>query len=100
MFSPVGDTFQLPATSGVYMCVRVSFVSPNALPAFDADERVISIPQHLSPARTVTLVRAILTELATEQPELGAVCWCGAPVDMEPRVPDQRRSEQVVTHGA
>lgn len=82
------------------MCVRVSFASPNALPAFDADERVIIIPRDLSPAHTVTLVRAILTELVTEQPELGAVCWCGAPVDLTPRIPQQRRSEQVVTHGA
>jgi hypothetical protein len=31
---------------------------------------------------------------------LGAVCWCGAPVDMTPRIPLQRRSEQVVKHGA
>lgn len=100
MFSPISDRSQLPATSGVSMCVRVSFALPNALPAFDADERMISIPRHLSPAHTVTLVRAILTELATEQPESGAVCWCGAPVDMEPRIPDQQRSEQVVTHGA
>lgn len=82
------------------MCVRVSFASPNALPAFDADERVITIPGQLPPAHTVTLVRAILTELVTEQPELGAICWCGAPVDLTPRIPQQRRSEQVVTHGA
>lgn len=82
------------------MCVRVSFASPNATPAFDATQRVITIPRHLSPARTVTLVRAILTELIAEQPELGAVCWCGAPVDLTPRIPNQRRSEQVVTHGA
>jgi hypothetical protein len=82
------------------MCVRVSFASPNALPAFDADERVIAVPRGLSPAHTVTLVRAILVELVAEQPELGAVCWCGAPVDLTPRIPHQRRSEQVVKHGA
>lgn len=82
------------------MCVRVSYASPNALPAFDADERVISLPRDLSPAHNVTLVRAILTELVTDQPELGAVCWCGAPVDMTPCIPRQRRSEQVVKHGA
>jgi hypothetical protein len=82
------------------MCVRVSFASPNALPAFDADERVITIPSLLPPAHTVTLVRAVLAELVVEQPELGAVCWCGAPVDLTPRIPQQRRSEQVVNHGA
>jgi hypothetical protein len=82
------------------MCVRVSFASPNAIPAFDADTRVITIPRHLPPAHTVTLVRAILAELIVDQPELGAVCWCGAPVDVTPRIPRQRRSEQVVKHGA
>lgn len=82
------------------MCVRVSFASPNALPAFDADERVITLPRDLEPAHSVTLVRAILRELVVPQPQLGAVCWCGAPVDMTPRIPLQRRSEQVVTHGA
>lgn len=100
MFSPVGNRSIQPANPGVFMCVRVSFASPNALPAFDADERVITLPRDLPPAHTVTLVRAILRELIAEQPELGAVCWCGAPVDLEPRVPEQRRSEQVVKHGA
>ncbi|MGI3225177.1 hypothetical protein ACRJ4B_15900 [Streptomyces sp. GTA36] len=46
-------------------------------------------------------MRAILSELVVEQPALGAVCWCGAPVDLTPRIPIQRRSdEQVVKHGA
>jgi len=82
------------------MCVRVAFVPPDALPAFDADERVIAIPSHLTPPHRVTLVRAILRELVVPQPELGAICWCGDPVDMTPRIPHQRRSEQVVKHGA
>ena len=82
------------------MCVRVALVPPDALPAFDADDLVIAIPSHLTLAHRVTLVRAILHELATPQPELGAVCWCGDPVDLTPRVPQQRRSDQVVKHGA
>lgn len=82
------------------MCVRVALVPPDALPAFDADDLVITIPSHLTPAHRVTLVRAILRELVVPQPELGAVCWCGDPVDLTPRVPQQRRSEQVVKHGA
>lgn len=82
------------------MCVRISFAPPDALPAFDAEERVIRIPGQLQPAHTVTLVRAILTELVVEQPELGAICWCGDQVDLTPRIPQQRRSEQVVKHGA
>ena len=82
------------------MCVSVRFVSPGARPAFDADKRVIQIPARLPPAHTVTLVRAILRELAVQQPEFGAVCWCGAEVDMSPHIPQQRRSDQVVKHGA
>jgi hypothetical protein len=82
------------------MCVRVVLAPPDALPAFHADEHLIAIPSCLTIARRVTLVRAILRELATPQPELGAVCWCGAPVDMTPHIPLQRRSEQVVNHGA
>lgn len=82
------------------MCVRVVLVPPDALPAFDADEHLILIPSHLTITHRVTLVRAILCELATPQPQLGARCWCGDPVDMTPRIPHQRRSEQVVKHGA
>lgn len=82
------------------MCVRVSFAPPDALPGFDADERKITIPGQLAPAHTVTLVRAILRELVVPQPELGARCWCGEEVDLTPRIPEQRRSGQVVKHGA
>ncbi len=82
------------------MCVRVRFVPPDALPGFDAEHKAIIIPRDLQPAHTVTLVRAILTELVVPQPEFGAVCWCGSPVDLTSRVPTQRRSEQVVNHGA
>jgi hypothetical protein len=31
---------------------------------------------------------------------LGATCWCGEPINLLPRVPEQRRSEQVINHGA
>ena len=82
------------------MCVRIHFAPPDAPPAFDADARAILIPRDLSPARRVTLVRAILRELVVPQPELGARCWCGDDVDLTPRIPHQRRSEQVVKHGA
>lgn len=82
------------------MCVSVRFAPFGAQPTFDAEDRVITVPRNLSPAHRVTLVRAILTELATPQPELGAICWCGETVDMTPRIPQQRVSEQVVNHGA
>ena len=82
------------------MCVRIHWAPPDVLPGFDAEERVITVPRNLSTPHSVTLVRAILRELVVEQPQLGAVCWCGDPVDLTPRIPQQRRSEQVVKHGA
>ncbi|GGS81668.1 hypothetical protein GCM10010240_13770 [Streptomyces griseoviridis] len=82
------------------MCVRIEFDPPDVPPAFDAETRTIRVPRDLDPAHTVTLVRAILHELVVPQPQLGAVCWCGAEVDLTPRVPRQRRSDQVVKHGA
>ncbi|MCX4994306.1 hypothetical protein [Streptomyces longwoodensis] len=99
VFSPIGDRPFHLRFLGVCMCVRVTLVPPDARPAFDADERVITIPRSLTPEHRVTLVRAILHELAVPQPEFGAVCWCGTSVDI-PRIPHQRRSEQVVKHGA
>lgn len=82
------------------MCVRIRF-SPCAEPRpFDAAARTIVLPRSLAPAHAVTVVRAILAELAVEQPDLGAVCWCGESVDVLPRVPQQRRSDQVIKHGA
>ncbi len=82
------------------MCVRIRF-SPQSEPApFDASDGTINLPRTLGHAHAVTVVRAILSELAVEQPDLGAVCWCGEPVTLLPRVPSQRRSGQVINHGA
>ena len=82
------------------MCVRIRFAPPDVPPAYHADAGTITVPRDLTEAHTVTLVRAILLELVVPQPELGARCWCGDPVDLTPRIPQQRRSEQVVKHGA
>ncbi|QDN57332.1 hypothetical protein FNV67_20110 [Streptomyces sp. S1D4-20] len=82
------------------MCVHIRFTSRFESRVFDADTRTITLPRILDHERSVTAVRAILAELAVPQPELGAVCWCGEPVDLLPRVPEQRRSEQVINHGA
>ena len=98
MPSPVGARSFLPATPGVSMCVRVSLTPAEDPPAFDADARVIRIPCDVPSGHTVTLVRAILRELIVEQPEVGAVCWCGEGVEIPLCVPHQRRSEQVVNH--
>lgn len=83
------------------MCVRIRFTVRSGLPIYDSAAGLLTLPGNLNPAHRVTAVRAVLTELAVPQPELGAVCWCGEAIDLLPRVPDQqRRSEQVTHHGA
>lgn len=82
------------------MCVHVRFSSLSVPCVFDPDARTITLPRILDHERSVTAVRAIMAELAVVQPELGAICWCGEPIDVLPRVPEQWRSEQVINHGA
>lgn len=82
------------------MCVHVRFTSQFESRIFDADSRIITLPRILDHEHSVTVVRTIMAELAVPQPELGAVCWCGESIDVLPRVPEQRRSEQVIKHGA
>lgn len=82
------------------MCVRIRFSSSITTRIYDADSGTITLPGARATARAVTAVRAVLSELHVVQPEFGAICWCGEPVDLTPRVPNQRRSEQVVDHGA
>lgn len=82
------------------MCVRVQFAPSANICPYDSDRRIISIPAATPGALVLPLIRAVLDELAVPQPRLGAVCWCGAPVQLQPRVPEQRRSEQVMNHGA
>lgn len=82
------------------MCVRVRFSPCERLRIYDAEACTITLPTALDHAHAVTALRAVLSELLVQQPELGAVCWCGEPVNLLPRVPQQRRSEQVIKHGA
>lgn len=82
------------------MCVRVRFSAHCPADPWDADRRVITLPVTLPDAGTVRVVRAVLAELAVTQPPDGAVCFCGEPVRLSPRVPEQRRSSEVISHGA
>lgn len=82
------------------MCVRVRFSSCDRPLVYDAEASTITLPTVLDHAHAVTALRAILSKLRVVQPELGAVCWCGEPVTLLPRVPEQRRSGQVIKHGA
>lgn len=82
------------------MCVRISFSARAGSQIYNADAGLITLPRSIDPLLRVTAVRAVLSELRVIQPELGAVCWCGEAIDLLPRVPQQRRSEQVINHGA
>lgn len=82
------------------MCIRVE-IAPRAVldNPWDADRQVIIIPSELRDDFAVRAVRAVLCKLDVPQPGAGARCWCGEPIWL-PRVPQQRRSGQVMTHGA
>lgn len=82
------------------MCIRVRFAPIGSVPPYESDTRTIALPLGLDHERTVTAARAILSELAVTQPQFGAVCFCGEPLDLAPRIPQQRTGEQAVTHGA
>ncbi|XMN09363.1 hypothetical protein ACK8N7_26635 [Streptomyces griseobrunneus] len=80
--------------------MRVRFASIGTAPPFDATTQTIALPPGLDREHTVTAARAILIELAVPQPLFGARCFCGEPLDLAPRIPQQRTGEQAVTHGA
>lgn len=83
------------------MCVRVQYVSTWPFSPYDANRKLIRIPAHLEGPYVLSAVRAVLTELAVEQPAHGARCFCGEPVRLLAHVPEQRESgDQVVRHGA
>lgn len=85
------------------MCIRVRYESFDPLGVFhpyDADAGVVTLPSTLQESDSLHALRAVLEELAVEQPESGAICWCGEPIHLLPRVPTQRRSGQVTHHGA
>jgi len=83
------------------MCIRVRYEAFDPLGAFhpyDADAGVVTLPAALATSASLVALRAVLQELAVEQPESGAICWCGEPIVLLPRVPNQRRSANA--HGA
>jgi hypothetical protein len=84
------------------MCIRVRYapISQTSFTPYDAEGNVVVLPDGLEPEWSMVALRAVLEELAVEQPESGAICWCGAVVHLTPRIPNQRRSGQVTNHGA
>ncbi|WP_060888699.1 hypothetical protein [Streptomyces scabiei] len=83
------------------MCIRVEFVPRARLTKpWDAGHNVINLPAELNDQFALRALRFLLDERDIEQPDLGALCWCGEPIELLPRVPHQRRSGQVMSHGA
>lgn len=82
------------------MCVRVQYSSLLPADPWDPSARVITLPVTLPASGTAVVVRALLKELAVEQPPDGARCFCGASIQLLPRVPEQRKSGEVMPRGA
>lgn len=83
------------------MCIRVQYAPRHLLDEpWDEPRQLITIPRELKDRFVLRAVRAVLTELDIKQAPFGARCWCGEPIRLLPRVPEQRRSGQVMTHGA
>jgi hypothetical protein len=82
------------------VCVTID-LSARVVTPWDHQREVITVPAGLSVGRATRAVRAVLIELDTPQPESGAVCFCGAVIDVAAvvrRGPVQMR--EVVAHGA
>lgn len=63
------------------MCIRVQSSSVAVVP-WDDEQQLITVPAGLSPEMEMLTVRAVLEALAIPQPEAGAVCHCGAQIDL------------------
>jgi hypothetical protein len=83
------------------MCIRVQFSPRRSIEdPWDRDRNQVTLPDHLDDDFALRALRALLGQLDVEQDRFGARCWCGEPIELLPRIPEQRRSGQVMTHGA
>lgn len=83
------------------MCIRVQYTPRDQLEEpWDADRRLITLPNELREEYAVRALRVVLRQLGVPQAESGARCWCGEPIGLLPAIPQQRRSEQVIHLGA
>lgn len=80
------------------MCIRVHTAPISSITPWDHTHQAITIPTGLPPEAQAVALRAVLSELGIPQPAAGAVCWCGAPIDL-PRSTEQR-SGQVIRHAS
>lgn len=74
------------------MCVQICFATRVAL-SWNPARGTITVPRGLSTVRTMVAVRTVLTELGAEQPAVGALCWCGEPVEVWRGRHSNRRDE-------
>jgi hypothetical protein len=82
------------------VCVTVQLSARVTVP-FDPDRKIITVPAGLDAKHATYAVRAVLEELGAPQSPVGAVCLCGAVIDMAAvvrRGPVQMR--EVVARGA
>lgn len=77
------------------MCVRIRRSHHVATP-WDPDRNTVTIPAALDAEHGTRAVRVVLAELGAIQGNSGALCWCGARVDL--RALEIEFSE--VTHGS
>ncbi|MGW8703342.1 hypothetical protein ACWGOK_41645 [Streptomyces eurythermus] len=85
------------------MCIRVEYAPRHAISdPYDADRQVITLPANLGETRVyaASALQAVLLRLDVDQPEFGAVCWCGDPITLAPAIPTQRRRDEVINLGA
>ena len=79
------------------MCIRVRYAPRRELDEpYDATRGLITIPSELHDRYALCAVRAVLAELHIAQGRHGARCWCGEPIALLPRVPQQRRHAEVI----
>lgn len=66
---------------GVTVCVTIRR-STHVTSPWDPSTNIITIPSSLDAERETRAVRAVLSALSAPQPDSGALCWCGALVDI------------------
>ena len=74
------------------MCLVVEAIVSGS-PKWDAPSVSVCVPAHLTHGQAVLVVRQILTELGTPQPQestMEVVCFCGEPVRIAGALPSRR----------
>lgn len=82
------------------MCIRVQYTPRNLLDEpWDATRQLVTLPAELTRPYALRALRVLLVQLGVPQGRSGARCWCGEPIGLLPRIPQQRRSDEVIHLG-